>query len=81
MFCKAKLLEGKLYQQLLPTNLKAKNCFRQIMDIGICQNYVNTIWFKEATKIFQKMKEDEIVEEPKKNRDAYIKELNKKLNF
>eukprot|EP00090_Calanus_glacialis_P008129 TRINITY_DN16465_c0_g1_i1.p1 TRINITY_DN16465_c0_g1~~TRINITY_DN16465_c0_g1_i1.p1 ORF type:complete len:947 (-),score=231.07 TRINITY_DN16465_c0_g1_i1:110-2656(-) len=79
IFCKAKLYEGKVYLNLLPNKEKAKNCFREVLNIGITQQYTNTIWYKEASNIFQKLKQEEVVEEPKKDRTAIMKELEKEI--
>ena len=39
IFCQAKLLEGKLYSDLLLNKVNAKNCFREVIDTALTLQY------------------------------------------
>ena len=59
LFCEAKLYEGKIYSFLLPNTEKAKNCFKEVINIALCQSYTNTVWYHEALDLFQQIKREE----------------------
>ena len=78
LFSKSKLLEGKLYHNLLFNEEKARNCYREVIDIALAQGYVLEPWFTEAQDLYQKLrakldKEDEA--EVQNSRAQVMKEL------
>ena len=79
-FCKAKLYEGKLLLNLFFNKDKAKACLKEVMDISLSERYTDTLWFKEASALFQKIKkEEETPETPKEEKDDCMKELGSEL--
>ena len=78
LFCKCKLMEGKIYQTLLFNENKARNCYREVMDIALAQGYVLEAWFLEAQDLYQKLrvKLDQVDEEKvQSSRAQVMKEL------
>ena len=60
---------------------KAKDCFKEIIDISITQQYTNTEWYHEANALFKELKEKEVkVVNPDLENKSIIKELEKELN-
>ena len=79
-FCKAKLYEGKLLLNLFFNKDKAKACLKEIMDISLSERYTDTLWFKEASALFQKIKkEEETPESATEVKGDCIKELESEL--
>ena len=79
-FCKAKLYEGKLLLNLFLNKDKAKACLKEVMDISLSERYTDTLWFKEASALFQKIKkEEETPESPTEEKDDCMKELESEL--
>ena len=76
LFCKCKLMEGKVYQNLLFSDNKARNCYREVMDIALAQGYVLETWFLEAQDLYQhlRVKLDKVDEEKVQNSRAEIME-------
>ena len=76
LFCKCKLMEGKIYQNLLFNENKARNCYREVMDIALAQGYVLETWFLEAQDLYQhlRVKLDKVDEEKVQNSRAEIME-------
>ena len=56
LFCKCKLMEGKIYQTLLFNENKARNCYREVMDIALAQGYVLEKWFLEAQNLYHQLR-------------------------
>ena len=83
LFCKAKLYEGKIYSFLLPNTEKAKNCFKEVIDIALSQSYTNTVWYHEALDLFQQIKREEEKKNshPQKNKEVYLRELEKEITM
>ena len=80
IFCKTKVLEGKLFLDYLFNKNKAKDCFKKVIDISLSQQNTNTIWYKEANVQYRKIKEEEdIINEPSKDRTTLLKELETEL--
>ena len=80
MFCKAKLYEGKLFKDILKNNERAKACFREVMNICLSLSYTNTMWYNEASVLFQELKKAEVVPEtPSEKRKTHMKELESEL--
>ena len=79
-FCIAKLYEGKLLLNLFFNKDKAKACLKEVMDISLSERHTDTLWFKEASALFQKIKkEEETPETPSKDKDNCMKELESEL--
>ena len=79
-FCKAKLYEGKLLLNLFFNTDKAKACLKEVMDISLSERYTDTLWFKEASALFQKIKkEEETPEAAREEKDDCMKELESEL--
>ena len=75
-FCKAKLYEAKLFLDLFFNKDKAKACLKEVIDISLSERYTDTLWFKEASALFQKIKEEEQTSEtPSEDKVDYMKEL------
>ena len=76
LFCKSKLLEGKVYQNLLFNESKARNCYREVMDIALVQGYVLERWFLEAQTLYQQLriKLDKVDEEKVQSSRAKVME-------
>ena len=79
IFCQAKLLEGKIYLSLLPNKVKAKNCFKEVCEIAFSQQYVNSLWFNEAKLLFQRLKQEELDNEPKLDKTSILIELQEEI--
>ena len=76
IFCKAKLYEGKLLLNLFINKEKAKSCFKEVMNISLSERYTNTLWYKEASTLFQQIKKTEDVPPtPSERRNTCLKEL------
>ena len=75
IFCQAKLLEGKLYSDLLLNKVNAKNCFREVIDTALTLQYLNVAWLKEAEVLFQRLKKEELENLPKQDKSSVLKEL------
>ena len=78
-FCKAKLYEGKLLLNLFFNKDKAKACLKEVMDISLSERYTDTLWFKEANALFEKIKKEEETPEPTDEKDDCMKELESEL--
>merc|ERR1711936_78627 len=84
IFCRNKLVEGKIYQELLENEVKAKDCFKEVLDLALLYDYTKEKSYKEAEtrcqdiqkKEDQKRKEEE---EGKKSRDEIIVDLEPEL--
>ena len=82
LFCKCKLMEGKIYQTLLFNENKARNCYREVMDIALAQGYVLEAWFMEAQDLYQQLrvKLDKVDEEKvQSSRAQVMKELESEM--
>ena len=82
LFCKCKLMEGKVYQNLLFSDNKARNCYREVMDIALAQGYVLEAWFMEAQDLYQQLrvKLDKVDEEKvQSSRAQVMKELESEM--
>ena len=80
VFCKAKLYQGKIFVDLLADKDKARACFKEVIDVSLSQQYVNSIWFKEASALFQQIKKTEVVvKTPDEKRKVIIKDLEAEL--
>lgn len=76
IFCKAKLYEGKLLLNLFINKEKAKSCFKEVMNISLSERYTNTLWYKEASTLFQQIKKaEEVPQTPSERRNTCLKEL------
>ena len=78
LFSKCKLMEGKIYQTLLFNENKARNCYREVMDIALAQGYVLEKWFLEAQNLYHQLrvKLDKVDEEKvQSSRAEVMKEL------
>ena len=76
IFCKAKLYEGKLLLNLFINKEKAKSCFKEVMNISLSERYTNTLWYKEASTLFQQIKKtEEVAKTPSEKRNTCLKEL------
>ena len=81
IFCRNKLVEGKIYQELLDKEVKARNCYKEVIDIALSQGYTREKSYLEAQSLYQdlrrkedrKVKEEE--EEGRKTRDQFMEEL------
>ena len=61
---------------------KAKACLKEIMDISLSERYTDTLWFKEASALFQKIKkEEETPESATEVKGDCIKELESELKL
>ena len=79
-FCKAKLFEGKLLLNLFFKKDKAKACFKEVIDISLSERYTDTVWFKEASALFKRIKkEEETPRTPCDEKDDLKKELESEL--
>ena len=79
-FCKAKLYEGKLLLNLFLNKDKAKACLKEVMDISLSERHTDTLWFKEASALFQKIKkEEETPETHAEEKDDCMKELQSEM--
>ena len=76
LFCKCKLMEGKIYQNLLFNENKARNCYREVLDIALAQGYVLESWFLEAQALYQdlRVKLDKVDEEKVQSSRAQVME-------
>ena len=87
IFCRNKLVEGKIYQELLDNEEKARNCFKEVIDIALSQGYTREKSYLEAQTRYQELrrKEDQMAEEEegegRKSRDQYMEELVPELNM
>ena len=59
VFSKALLYEGKLLLTLFVDKERAKSCFKEVIDISLTEKYTNTLWYKEASALFQQIKKAE----------------------
>ena len=81
IFCRNKLVEGKIYQELLDNEVKARNCYKEVIDIALSQGYNKEKSYKEAQTLYKDLrrKEDNKVEkeedDERKSRDQIMKEL------
>ena len=81
IFCRNKLVEGKIYQELLEKEVKARNCYKEVIDIALCQGYINEKSYEEGQALYKELRreEDEKVEkeeeEERKSRDQIMTEL------
>ena len=64
-FCRIKVLEGKIYLHNLLNRKKAKNCFREALDLGLSESLESSTWFWDATQLFDEIKKEEAKEEAK----------------
>ena len=82
--CRNKLVEGKIYQELLDNEVKAKKCYKEVLDLALLYEYTKEKSYKEAETRYkdikrkedQKKKEDE---EGKKSRDEIVVDLGPEL--
>ena len=80
IFCRNKLVEGKIYQELLD-NEEVRNCFKEVIDIALSHGYTREKSYLEAQTRYQELrrKEDQMAEEEegegRKSRDQYMEEL------
>ena len=82
LFCKCKLMEGKVYQNLLFSDNKARNCYKEVMDIALAQGYVLERWFTEAQDLYQQLRsklDQEDDEEVRSSRSQVMEELQPEL--
>ena len=82
LFCKCKLMEGKVYQNLLFSDNKARNCYREVMDIALAQGYVLERWFTEAQDLYQQLRiklDQEDDEKVRSSRSQVMEELQPEL--
>ena len=81
IFCRIKLVEGKIYQELLDKEVKARNCYKEVLDIALSQGYTREKSYQEAQARYQDLrrKEDQKVEkeedDERKSRDQFMEEL------
>ena len=68
---------------MLPNTEKAKNCFKEVIDIALSQSYTNTVWYHEALDLFQQIKREEEKKNshPQKNKEVYLRELEKEITM
>ena len=75
------MVEGKIYQELLDNEVKAKDCFKEVLDLALLYEYTKEKSYKEAQTLYMDLrrKEDQKVEEEeeegRKSRDQFMKEL------
>merc|ERR1719188_116965 len=84
IFCKLKLLEGKILKVLLSNDELAKDCFREIVDISITQDYSKQLWFNEALGLYHELrskKDKEIEEVVQKERGPLLEELKTEMEL
>ena len=82
LFCKCKLMEGKVYQNLLFSDNKARNCYREVMDIALAQGYVLERWFTEAQDLYRQLRiklNQEDDEKVQSSRSQVMEELQPEL--
>ena len=79
-FCKAKLHEGQLLLNLFLNKDKAKACLKEVIDISVSERYTDSLWFKEASALFQKIKkEEETPETPSEEKEDCMKDLRSEI--
>ena len=79
-FCKAKFHEAQLLLHLFLNKDKAKACLKDVIDISVSERYTEAPWFKEASALFQKIKqEEETPETPSDEKQDCRRELQSEL--
>ena len=79
-FCKAKLYEGQLLLNLFLNKDKAKACLKDVIDISVSERYTDSLWFKEASALFQKIKkEEETPENANEEKEDCMKDLQSEI--
>ena len=80
IFCRNKLVEGKIYQELLDKEVQGRNCYKEVTDIALSRGYIKEKSFQEAQalygalrKEYKKVKKE--VEKGRESRDQIMKEL------
>lgn len=82
VYCKIKLLKGKIFKILLMNDDIARNCCRELIDIGLVQGFDKEAWFSDALAMYKdlRVKKDQHDEsEEKKGRAPILEELKDEL--
>jgi len=82
VYCKIKLLKAKIFKILLMNDDIARNCCRELIDIGLAQGFDKETWFLDALTMYKDLRDkkdkfDESVE--KKGRAPILEELKDEL--
>ena len=51
ILCRNMLVEGKIHQNLLEYNFRARECYKEVITLG--QTFTNENWYQEAQKCYQ----------------------------
>merc|ERR1719342_111062 len=83
LFCKIKCLDGKIFLTLLGQPDSARNCFKEVVELGTVENFVGEVWFKEAKIKYQelrKQKDEDCDEKDSEGKAEILKELKDELS-
>ena len=80
IFCRNKLVEGKIYQDLLNRGSKARKCYKEVIEIALSQGYTEEKSYQEAKALYEGLrKEDKKVKKEEEDgrtfRAQFMKEL------